>query len=157
MDSGAARRRRGDGNPVELWVQRRYIVLYQELCLHRSACLPTRTYGSYQGVVRKEDKDALDLPDEQTLGLTVNDADNKSVFKQDVTVSAHGTVTADVTLAADARLGFYNIVLSDNKGAENGFGNGSFYVEEYKKPEYQVDGETFSTACLAGQRDSGSD
>jgi uncharacterized protein YfaS (alpha-2-macroglobulin family) len=47
-------------------------------------------------------------------------------------------VTADVTLAADASLGFYSIVLSDNKGAENGFGNGSFYVEEYKKPEYQV-------------------
>ncbi len=91
-----------------------------------------------KAIVRKEDKDALDLPDDQTLKLTVNDADNKTVFKQDVPVSAHGTVTADLTLAADASLGFYNIVLNDGKDADNGFGSGSFYVEEYKKPEYRV-------------------
>jgi hypothetical protein len=91
-----------------------------------------------KAIVRKENRDALDLPDEQTLKLTVNDADSKTVFKQDVPVSAHGTVKADLTLAADASLGYYSIVLSNGKDTDNGFGNGSFYVEEYKKPEYQV-------------------
>ena len=58
------------------------------------------------------------------------------MLKQDVPVSAHGTVTADLTLDADAALGYYSITVDGERWTE--LGNGSFYVEEYKKPEYQV-------------------
>ncbi len=87
-----------------------------------------------KAVVRRLKDDALLLPDDRTLEMTVKDADGKTVFKQIATVSAHGTVTADLTLEADAALGYYNIEFtrSDVGGA------GNFYVEEYKKPEYQV-------------------
>ena len=88
-----------------------------------------------KAVVRKEIHDTLDLPEDKTLPLTVNDADGKTVFKQDLPVSAHGTVTADLTLANDASLGYYSVLLG---GAADNAGSGSFYVEEYKKPEYQV-------------------
>jgi len=85
-----------------------------------------------KGVVRKEQNDSLDLPDLKTLKLKVTDADNKVVLQQDAVVSAHGTVSADLTLAADAGLGYYSIELGGVTGS------GNFYVEEYKKPEYQV-------------------
>jgi hypothetical protein len=88
-----------------------------------------------KAVVRKEINDTLDLPEEKTLTLTVNDAEGKTVFKQDLPVSAHGTVTADLTLVNDAGLGYYSVLLG---GDANNAGGGSFYVEEYKKPEYQV-------------------
>ena len=88
-----------------------------------------------KAVVRKEINDTLDLPEEKTLTLTVNDAEGKTVFKQDLPVSAHGTVTADLTLVSDAGLGYYSVLLG---GDANNAGGGSFYVEEYKKPEYQV-------------------
>jgi uncharacterized protein YfaS (alpha-2-macroglobulin family) len=58
------------------------------------------------------------------------------VLQQDVAVSAHGTVTADLNLAADAGLGYYSIGLSDS--GQQMYPGGNFYVEEYKKPEYQV-------------------
>jgi hypothetical protein len=85
-----------------------------------------------KGFVRKELNDTLLLPDEKTETLAVTGPDNKTVLKQDVPVSAHGTVTADLTLEGDAALGYYTINLNGQ------IGSGSFYVEEYKKPEYQV-------------------
>ena len=88
-----------------------------------------------KAVVRRRKDDSLDLPEDATLQLKVTDADNKVVLKKDAQVSAHGTVTADLTLEADAGLGYYSVSVGrDGQDA----GNGSFYVEEYKKPEYQV-------------------
>ncbi len=87
-----------------------------------------------KGILRKEVKDSLDLPDEHTRTLRVMGPDSKEVFKAEVTVSAHGTVTADVNLGADAALGYYSIEFPGD-GVD---GSGSFYVEDYKKPEYQV-------------------
>ncbi|MGD0629232.1 MAG: MG2 domain-containing protein [Terracidiphilus sp.] len=107
-----------------------------------------------KAVLRKEKNDALELPDAKTLKLKVTDADNKVVFQQDAALSPHGTVTADLNLAADAGLGYYSIELRRN--GEGGHfeqtdsGNGSFYVEEYKKPEYQVTVKPFAARILQG-------
>jgi hypothetical protein len=90
-----------------------------------------------KGVVRRRKNDTLDLPAERSLPLKVVDSDNKEVFSQNVAVSAHGTIAADITLAADAALGYYSIQIQVN-GSDISGTSGTFYVEEYKKPEYQV-------------------
>ena len=88
-----------------------------------------------KAVVRRQQNDTIDLPGENTLHLRVTDADGKQLLDKDESVSAHGTVTSDLTLPSDAALGYYSVeILKDGKNA----GAGSFYVEEYKKPEYQV-------------------
>jgi alpha-2-macroglobulin len=87
-----------------------------------------------KAIVRIKKDDTLQLPQGWTPTIEVTDSQNKTVFSKDITLSAHGTLTADLDLASDAALGYYNIRLSDS-GVE---GYGSFYVEEYKKPEYQV-------------------
>ncbi len=95
-----------------------------------------------KAIVRKEVNDNLVLPDDRTLTMRVTGPDGKVVFNKELPVSAHGTVAADFDLASDAALGYYGIVFNDStKSGEwnDGFGvGGSFYVEEYKKPEYQV-------------------
>jgi uncharacterized protein YfaS (alpha-2-macroglobulin family) len=88
-----------------------------------------------KAIVRHEKDDALLLPEDSSLQLKVTDADNKAVLTQNAQVSAHGTVTADLTLEADAGLGYYSISIEKNGQSA---GSGNFYVEEYKKPEYQV-------------------
>jgi uncharacterized protein YfaS (alpha-2-macroglobulin family) len=90
-----------------------------------------------KGIVRRNKEDRLDLPLERTLPLDVTDADNKKIFSQNVSVSAHGTFNADVTLPSDAALGYYGIQIQVN-GTDISGESGTFYVEEYKKPEYQV-------------------
>ncbi len=87
-----------------------------------------------KAVLRKEQNDTLVKPDEKTLTMRVTGPDQKVVFNKELPVSAHGTLSADFDLASDAALGYYNIDFSGKDQLESG----SFYVEEYKKPEYQV-------------------
>ncbi len=101
-----------------------------------------------KAIVRSEQNDTLVLPTQQTLKLTVTGPDNKTVLEKQLPVSAHGTVAADFDLASDAALGYYNIAL--NRGSETQFGYGSFYVEEYKKPEYQVTVKPATQRVLQG-------
>ena len=80
------------------------------------------------------------------MTLKVTDADSKVVLQKDAAVSAHGTVTADLKLASDAGLGYYSIEVGTLGG-----GSGSFYVEEYKKPEYQVTVKPAAARVLQGK------
>ena len=88
-----------------------------------------------KAVVRFKKDDTLQLPQGLTPTLQVTDSNGKTILTKDIALSAHGTITADLDLPSDAALGYYSINLGVNNGVEGG---GSFYVEEYKKPEYQV-------------------
>jgi uncharacterized protein YfaS (alpha-2-macroglobulin family) len=100
-----------------------------------------------KAIVRQEKDDALLLPEDGSLQLKVTDADNKAILTQNAQVSAHGTVTADLTLEADAALGYYSISIEKNGQSA---GEGNFYVEEYKKPEYQVTVKPAAQRVLQG-------
>ncbi len=89
-----------------------------------------------KAVVRRRVEDSLLLPTDKTLTLRVTAPDGKEITKKDLPVSAHGTVTTDITLETDTALGYYGIALV--RDGLDAAGNGDFYVEEYKKPEYQV-------------------
>lgn len=99
-----------------------------------------------KGVFRSEKEDTLSLPQERTLPLKVTGPDDKVVLSKDLSVSAHGTVTADLTLESDAALGYYSIGIGTGPAS----GSGSFYVEEYKKPEYQVTVKPAAQRILQG-------
>lgn len=88
-----------------------------------------------KAIVRRNEKDVLVLPGPRELALEVRDAENGVVLQKNVFPSPHGTIALDLELPADAKLGYYSIAL---KAAQEWVGNGTFYVEEYKKPEYQV-------------------
>ena len=88
-----------------------------------------------KAVVRRDKDDALLLPEDKTLELKVTNSDGKAVLTQTPAVGPHGTMTADLELAGDAGLGDYSVAVS--RGGKS-VGDGSFYVEEYKKPEYMV-------------------
>ncbi len=85
-----------------------------------------------KAVVRAQKGDTLQLPPAGTPTLEVTDSANKVVFSKAIPLSVHGTLAADLVLDADAALGYYNVSLRGTSGV------GSFYVEDYKKPEYQV-------------------
>ncbi len=99
-----------------------------------------------KAVVRVKKGDQLQLPQGWTPTLEVTDGNNKTVFTKDIALSAHGTLSADFDLPSDAAFGYYSIRLSD----QGTVGGGSFYVEEYKKPEYQVTVKTAVTHLLQG-------
>jgi uncharacterized protein YfaS (alpha-2-macroglobulin family) len=99
-----------------------------------------------KGIVRQEQNDALVLPGARTVTLTVRGPDNKEVLRKALTLSPHGTVAVDLDLASDAALGYYWVQFADQDVG----GSGSFYVEEYKKPEYQVTVKPAAQRVLEG-------
>jgi hypothetical protein len=99
-----------------------------------------------KGIVRREQNDALVLPGQQTATLVVHGPDNKDVLRKELTLSSHGTVAVDLDLGSDAALGYYYIELAEQEIG----GSGSFYVEEYKKPEYQVTVKPAAPRVLQG-------
>jgi uncharacterized protein YfaS (alpha-2-macroglobulin family) len=99
-----------------------------------------------KAVVRVKKGDSLELPLGWTPTIEVTDSNNKTILSKDIALSAHGTLSADIDLPADAALGYYYIRLND----QGAVGGGSFYVEEYKKPEYQVTVKTTVAHLLQG-------
>ncbi len=91
-----------------------------------------------KAVVRREKDDQLVLPDEKSLRLRVMGDSDNVVMQKDLPVGAHGTIATDVALANDAALGYYRIELVGANNQNYYSSSGSFYVEEYKKPEYRV-------------------
>ena len=99
-----------------------------------------------KGVLRLEQNDTLALPGPQSVTLTVRGPDNKEVLRKQLTPSPHGTVAVDFNLGSDAALGYYYVEFAE----QNIGGSGSFYVEDYKKPEYQVTVKPTAPRVLQG-------
>jgi alpha-2-macroglobulin len=102
-----------------------------------------------KAILRRNVNDTVVLPQLQTITLSVEGSGGKTVFEKELPVSAHGTVTTDLTLDSDTTLGYYNIQLKTG-GQMGTVGTGSFYVEEYKKPEYQVTVKPATQRILQG-------
>jgi uncharacterized protein YfaS (alpha-2-macroglobulin family) len=87
-----------------------------------------------KGVLRWRERDALlpfDLP---TAEIAVRDLDDKVIFRESVTPDSFGAVHAAFPVPRTAALGAYNIrVASGGHQA-----NGSFDVQEYRRPEFEV-------------------
>ncbi|HZU09602.1 MAG TPA: alpha-2-macroglobulin family protein [Pseudacidobacterium sp.] len=88
----------------------------------------------WKAILRERIENHLELPKISSIHAVVSDQEDHSIFEKDLPISKDGTVTGDLTLANNAMLGYYSIRLGDG----NDTAGGSFRVEEYKKPEYQV-------------------
>ena len=90
-----------------------------------------------KGILRNRSGDRYKTPAGTQVQVVINDPTSKTVFQKNLTLSAMGTVHADFDVPAGAALGYYSISIS-TRSSDGGGANGSFDVEEYKKPEYQV-------------------
>lgn len=90
-----------------------------------------------RGILRTRNGEKYKVPAGAPVDVSVEDPNNKQVFKSTTQISAFGTVHADFVLPPDAALGYYLISIHSQGGPSYGM-NGGFNVEEYKKPEYQV-------------------
>lgn len=90
-----------------------------------------------RGILRMRSGEKYKVPAGEPVDVTVEDPNNKEVFKTSTQISPFGTVHANFVLPSDAALGYYSIAIHSRNGPQYGM-NGGFNVEEYKKPEYQV-------------------
>jgi uncharacterized protein YfaS (alpha-2-macroglobulin family) len=102
----------------------------------------------WKAILRKKVENHLEVPKPQQVHVTVSDQEDHAVLETDMTTSAEGTVAGEVELKRNASLGYYTVRVGD---PQNGM-MGSFRVEEYRKPEYQVRVTSAKSRVLQGEK-----
>ncbi len=81
----------------------------------------------------------------QTFTVEIHNAKGEKVVEQAMKADAYGGIEGEYTIPADAALGVYALGLKD-------LGGGSFRVEEYKKPEFEVTVDAPTTPVMLGEK-----
>jgi hypothetical protein len=103
----------------------------------------------FKGIVRARlgGKFSLDVPGPLTVEVT--DANQKTIYQQKLELSPFGSFHGTLTLSPLAALGTYGIT-AHLPGDKRLYG--SFEVQEYKKPEYEVAVSTDKARYLQGEK-----
>jgi uncharacterized protein YfaS (alpha-2-macroglobulin family) len=101
----------------------------------------------WKALLRARVANHLELPKIASIPVRISDEQDHPLFDQQLPVTADGAVSGDIVIPANASLGYYNIRL----GGTDAEVSGSFHVEEYKKPEYQVRVTAQTQRVLQGQ------
>ncbi len=132
----------------------------------------------FKAIVRLDDDARYSLPDftqgffppMEKLPVVVTDSNGKEIFSDTLSLNEFGTLNGQFALDAQAPLGYYNIALflphhpdeamgkagglaSPARGGREGRPyNISFYVAEYRRPEFQVSVTTDRPAYVQGDK-----
>ncbi len=101
---------------------------------------------SFKGIVRVKQGNVNQIPSLKTVSVEVTGPEEKKFYQKPLDLDPFGAVAGDFTLPNDAPLGSYSI----NLHAGEGYVGGSFEVQEYKKPEYEVRVTTAKPRVLEG-------
>lgn len=120
---------------IESWAlnQRKDRVAIGYIYTDRPVYRPGDKVG-FRGILRAEDEAGWKLPDVKEVRCEISDPEGKTIFKRSINLSEFGTVAGDWSIPKSAALGYYSVMLYAGESAQSG----SFQVEEYKKPEYEV-------------------
>ena len=115
-------------NPAEDWAG----YVYTDRPVYR----PTHTVH-FKAILRTRSGERFKVPAGEQVQVFIEDSASKRVFASTLPISTFGTIHGDLELSTTAALGYYSITVSGRGGQRYAI-NGGFYVEEYKKPEYEV-------------------
>ncbi len=124
--------------------------LYSDRPIYR----PGQTVN-FKGIVRADKDAAYSLPSNVNALLTINDG-NHDVYSQTVQLGSNGSFDGQFALDQHAALGGYqlrltitdpNQVLKERRTSDYYY---SFTVQEYRKPQYQVDVKTDKDSYING-------
>ncbi len=85
----------------------------------------------------------------QKFTLEIHDPKGDKIEERQVQADPYGGIEGEYTLKDDATLGVYRTSL---RQGTRGFGGGSFRVEEYKKPEFEVTVKAPDEPVMLGER-----
>ncbi len=85
----------------------------------------------------------------QNMNVRIYNPRNEKVFDKNFTADNYGGVAGEMPLTADATLGSYRISVNENN--DKWYNQGSFRIEEYKKPEFEVTVESPKEPIALGE------
>ncbi len=88
----------------------------------------------FKGILRLRAAAGYEVPAGKQVLVEVQDAEQKPIYQKTLTTSASGAIHDDLVLASGSSLGDYYIQVKTGDSIMGG----TFQVQEYKKPEYEV-------------------
>ena len=101
---------------------------------------------SFKGILRVKQGNVNRIPSLKNVSVEVTGPEDRKFYQKSLDLDPFGSVAGDFTLPNDAPLGTYSV----NMHAGDGQIGGSFEVQEYKKPEYEVRVTTANARVLQG-------
>jgi hypothetical protein len=101
----------------------------------------------FKSILRKQAPFGYAMPDLKDATVEVSDAEGKPIYRKELSLSAFGSIKGELELPITASLGYYGIKIS----LDSFESYGSFQVEEYKKPEYEVKIRTSKSRVVQGE------
>ena len=135
-------------------LRRRRISAGQGVRRHRSARLSPRAEGRFQvlgppGPVRSAR--CVELREPKLPGRD-HESQRREDSQEDVQIRRFGGIAGEIELASDATLGVYQLRIIDPAARGWIGGGGSFRVEEYKKPEFEVTVDAPTRPVMLGEK-----
>lgn len=119
------------GFPVDLSPPDERATIYTDRPLYR----PGQTVY-FKGVIRQDADGAYSLLPGRTVDVVINDAEGKEILTRELPLTPYGTFYGDITVPEETPIGPYSIRV-DRPEPTRGF-SGTFFVAEYRRPEFQV-------------------
>jgi uncharacterized protein YfaS (alpha-2-macroglobulin family) len=101
----------------------------------------------FRGILRGETPAGWKIPEVKEVSYELTGPEGETIERKNLALSRYGTVNATWTSPRDAKLGYYSILLRAGDSTQAG----SFQIEEYKKPEYEVKAIPGSARVLQGE------
>jgi len=101
----------------------------------------------FKGILRARRAGQYSPEINQPVKVEIQDPNQKTVYQQTIALSAFGSFHGTLTLSPLAALGYYQIVAHIGDAVTSG----SFEVQEYKKPEFEVSVSTDKARYLQGE------
>jgi uncharacterized protein YfaS (alpha-2-macroglobulin family) len=101
-----------------------------------------------KSVLRWRERGRLSMPGRDPVELSIVDGDEKVLLRERKTVDEFGTVNGAFTIPPTASLGYYVVRVASGDATATG----SFEVQEYRKPEFDVAVRPESRFVLQGGR-----
>jgi uncharacterized protein YfaS (alpha-2-macroglobulin family) len=133
-----------------VWYGQRYDPEYNQtkvfVITDRPVYRPMQTV-QFKFWVRHAKYDQPDTSDfaNKTFRVEIHNPQGEKIFEKDYTTDAYGGLSGEFPLSKGAMLGVYGVMIKDHSG-------GNFRVEEYKKPEFEVQVEAPKEPVSLGEQ-----
>ena len=101
---------------------------------------------SFKGILRAKNGNVNQIPTLKNVSVEITGPEDKKFYRKGLDLDAYGSVADSFTLPGDAPLGTYSVIVHAGEGQVSG----SFEVQDYKKPEYEVRVTTDKQRILQG-------
>jgi len=90
---------------------------------------------NFKGIIRRKDCNGFSVPEGDKVYVTIRDAKGNDVYKKEFELTEYGSFSGAYELGEEPPLGHY-LMFVESGGR---LSNSGFLVEEYRKPEFEVE------------------